>query len=74
METRQVGYKNNVLHSSGRYLHKVATGLISLFSGMGVTIRYFVSPGRIITQQYPENRESLRMMDRFRGHVIMIHD
>ena len=68
------GAKNSVLQSSGRYLHKVATGLISLFSGMGVTIRYFVNPGRIITQQYPENRETLRMMDRFRGHVMMIHD
>ena len=74
METRRDGYKNIVLHSSGHYLRKVATGLISLFSGMGVTVRYFINPGRIITQQYPENRASLQMMDRFRGHVMMIHD
>jgi NADH-quinone oxidoreductase subunit I len=68
------GSKNSVIYSCGRYLQKIATGLISLFSGMGVTISYFVNPSRIITQQYPENRESLQMMDRFRGHVIMIHD
>jgi len=74
METRRDGYKNIVLHSSGHYLRKVATGLISLFSGMGVTVRYFINPSRIITQQYPENRASLQMMDRFRGHVMMIHD
>jgi NADH-quinone oxidoreductase subunit I len=74
METRQEVYKNNVLHLSGRYLQKVATGLISLFKGMEVTIRYFVNPSKIITQQYPENRETLQVMDRFRAHVMMIHD
>ncbi len=35
------GPKNSVIHSCGRYLQKVATGLISLFSGMGVTIQLF---------------------------------
>ncbi len=74
METRQDKHKNSVIQSCAHYLQKIATGLISLASGMGVTIRYFVSPSRIITQQYPENRESLQMMDRFRGHLIMIHD
>ena len=73
-ETRQDKHKNSVIQSCAHYLQKIATGLSSLFSGMGVTIGYFVSPSRIITQQYPENRESLQMMDRFRGHLIMIHD
>ncbi|MDP2105072.1 MAG: NADH-quinone oxidoreductase subunit I [Desulfobulbaceae bacterium] len=71
---RQDVNNNSVLHSSACYLQKIITGLVSLLSGMGVTIHYFVNPSRIITQQYPENRESLRMMDRFRGHLIMIHD
>ena len=74
MKTRQDRDKKSVILSCVHYLQKVATGLISLFSGMGVTIRYFVNPSKIITQQYPENRETLQMMDRFRGHVIMIHD
>ena len=74
METRRDVNNESMFHFWGRYLQKVATGLISLLNGMGVTIRYFVSPDKIITQQYPENRESLQMMERFRGHLAMIHD
>jgi NADH-quinone oxidoreductase subunit I len=57
-----------------KYLEKIATGFLSLLKGMGVTIRYFISPGKIVTQQYPENQETLIMMDRFRGHLIMTHN
>ncbi len=53
---------------------KMGTGFLSLLQGMGVTIRYFVSPDKIVTQQYPENRETLEMMARFRGHLSMPHD
>ncbi len=56
------------------YLSKVVMGFISLLRGMGVTIGYFFSPKKIVTQQYPENRESLQMMARFRGHVSMPHN
>jgi NADH-quinone oxidoreductase subunit I len=56
------------------YLSKVVTGFISLLKGMGVTIGYFLNPKKIITQQYPENRETLQMMARFRGHVTLVHD
>lgn len=56
------------------YLSKVITGFISLLKGMGVTMGYFVSPKKIVTQQYPENRETLQMMARFRGHVSMVLD
>lgn len=56
------------------YLRKVGTGFISLLKGMGLTMGYFVHPSRIITQQYPENRDTLKMMERFRGHLSMIHD
>ncbi|GBE12161.1 NADH-quinone oxidoreductase subunit I [bacterium BMS3Bbin14] len=58
----------------GNYLQKIIMGFTSLLKGMGVTIRYFVSPAKIVTQQYPENRETLRMMARFRGRLIMLHD
>ena len=73
-ETKQGRLKVSAIHICCHYLQKKVSGLISLVKGMGVTISYFVNPGRIITQQYPENRESLRMMDRFRGHLVMIHD
>ncbi len=56
------------------YLSKVTGGFFSLLGGMGITISYFLSPRKIVTQQYPENRKSLKMMERFRGHVFMPHN
>ena len=56
------------------YLKKVGTGFFSLVNGMNLTMGYLLSPRKVVTQQYPENRESLKMMDRFRGGVVMIHD
>ena len=41
---------------------------------MGVTGKYFFSPGQIITEQYTENRKTLKMTERFKGEVIMPHD
>lgn len=41
---------------------------------MRITGKYFVSPGEIVTEQYPENRATLKMTDRFKGEVIMPHD
>jgi NADH-quinone oxidoreductase subunit I len=38
-----------------------------------VTIRYIFNPKRIVTKQYPENRSTLVMIERFRGGVIMPH-
>lgn len=40
---------------------------------MKVTGYYISHPKEIITQQYPENRETLKMFDRFRGEVVMPH-
>lgn len=74
METRHKGQTNSMTQFCNCYLQKIVTGLTSLLSGMGVTIGYFINPSRIITQQYPENRETLRMMERFRGHLTMLHD
>ncbi len=42
---------------------------------MRVTGKYFLTSRKgAITQQYPDNRETLKMFDRFRGEVIMPHD
>lgn len=64
----------NSLRKSSSYLSKIITGFISLLKGMGVTISYFISPQKVVTQQYPENRETLQMMERFRGHLSMPRD
>ena len=39
---------------------------------MKITGKY-VLPLNNVTQQYPENRDTLKMFDRFRGEVIMPH-
>jgi NADH-quinone oxidoreductase subunit I len=57
-----------------KYFHAVATGPVSLLKGMSVTLKYFLSPKRIVTEQYPENKPSLKMHERFRGRVELIHD
>lgn len=56
------------------YLKEIFNAVIALMKGMSVTGYYFVHPGEIVTQQYPENRASLKMFDRFKGEVIMPHN
>ncbi len=58
-----------------KYFSDIVFGIQSLLKGMRVTGYYVAHPRKeIITQQYPENRETLKMFDRFRGEVIMLHD
>ena len=56
------------------YLTDVYKATRSLLTGMRRTGYYFVHPKEIITEQYPDNRDSLKLPDRFRGEVIMPHD
>ena len=56
------------------YIKEVLGGLKSLLKGMRVTGYYISHPKEIITQQYPENKDTLKMFDRFRGEVILLHD
>jgi len=56
------------------YLKKVFLGGLGLLKGMTVTLGYFFRPGRIVTEQYPENRATLKMHPAFRGAVEMPHD
>ena len=48
--------------------------LRALAQGMWVTLKYLVQPKRVVTRQYPENRETLKFPERFRGQVVMPHD
>lgn len=56
------------------YFKEIFLGLKSLVTGMRVTGHYITHPKEIITQQYPENKDTLKMFDRFRGEVVLIHD
>jgi len=62
------------MNSFFKYFADIFTGVKSLLIGMTVTGKYFFSPGQIVTQQYPENRKTLKMFERFKGEVIMVHD
>ena len=56
------------------YISEIARAAKSLLTGMRLTGHYFVRPKTVITQQYPDNRETLKMADRFKGEVTMPHD
>ena len=56
------------------YIVSIFKGVWTLLVGMKVTGKYFFTPWKNVTQQYPENRDTLVMFDRFRGEVIMPHD
>ncbi len=56
------------------YIKEIFNGVKSLLTGMRITGYYFVHPKEIITEQYPDNRATLKMADRFRGEVVMIHN
>ena len=57
-----------------RYLKRCITGPWSLICGLSVTLKYFFNPKRIVTEQYPENRKTLKMHDRYRGRLEIIED
>jgi NADH-quinone oxidoreductase subunit I len=57
----------------GDYFREIYDGVTSLARGMKVTGKYFVRPGTIVTQQYPENRDTLKMFDSFKGELILKH-
>lgn len=62
------------LKDIGQYFREVIQGVASLARGLRVTGRYFVKPSTIVTQKYPENRDTLKMQDNFKGELILIHD
>ena len=56
------------------YFEEIFKAIFTLLKGMKVTGHYFMHPGQRVTQRYPENRDTLKMTDRFKGEVIMTHD
>ena len=54
------------------YFKSVGQGVKSLVTGMCVTGKEFVTPK--ITEQYPENRDTLQIPERFRAELTLIYD
>lgn len=57
-----------------KYFGEIIGGFITLLTGMKVTAKYFFTPWKNVTQEYPENRATLKMAERFRGEVVMPHN
>ena len=60
------------MKSLKNYIISFVQGLISLLKGMRVTGKEFFTPK--VTEQYPENRATLKPFDRYRGELILVYD
>lgn len=58
--------------SVSQYFSDLFGGIKSLLTGMGVTWGEFWT--KKVTMQYPENRDTLVISDRFRATLVMPHD
>ena len=60
------------------YFSEIINGTKTLLSGMKITGKYFFvnlfTRKDVITQQYPDNIDTLKMFDRYRGEVVMYHN
>jgi len=56
------------------YFSTIYKAVRSLLIGMRKTGYYFTHHKEIITQNYPENRDTLNLPERFRGEVVMTHN
>lgn len=57
------------------YIGEVWGAVKSLATGMKLTGKYAIQHKKEkITQQYPDNRDTLILPERFRGEVVLIHD
>jgi NADH-quinone oxidoreductase subunit I len=56
------------------YIKEVISAIKSLWVGMRRTGYYFTHHKEIITEEYPDNRDTLVLAERFKGEVVMPHD
>jgi len=61
------------MNSISNYIKTVGKAIKSLATGMGVTGYYFIHRSTAITEQYPENRATLKIAERFKGEIVMPH-
>lgn len=60
------------MSSVSQYFSGLFKGIGSLLTGMSITLKELFT--KKITQQYPENRDTLVISDRFKGELTMPHD
>ncbi len=60
------------MSSVSQYFKGLFGGIGALLTGMSVTLKELFT--KKVTQQYPENRKTLVISERFRGELVMPHD
>ena len=56
------------------YVGRVATAVHGMAKGMKITLRHYLRFSEVVTQQYPENRATLKLPPRFRGKVHLLRN
>ena len=60
------------------YFSEIIYGTKTLLQGMRITGKYFfvnfLTREDVLTQQYPDNIDTLKMFDRFKGEIILSHN
>ena len=56
------------------FFSSIVYALKSFGTGMRITLSYFIRPSTVVTEQYPENRDTLKLPDRARTQLSMVHD
>jgi NADH-quinone oxidoreductase subunit I len=56
------------------FVERMVHAFSSLASGMKLTLGYLLRPSTVVTQQYPENKSTLKMQERFRGQLRLTKD
>ena len=60
------------MRTFSEYIHDLFGGIKSLLSGLSVTWKELWT--KKVTRQYPENRDTLEISERFRAELVMPHD
>lgn len=56
------------------FFKEILLGFLSLLKGMRITWSYFSNPKTIVTSQYPENRETLKISERAGSFLELKYD
>jgi NADH-quinone oxidoreductase subunit I len=75
IEQRTLGGKTfSVAVTAHLKRQSILSAIKGLLSGMRLTFDYFSHPSKIVTQQYPENRATLKFPERYRANLRLIYE
>ncbi len=74
VEGTVVAPRPSIVHPRANFISIFWLSIRGIAGGLWTTLTYFFRPSTAVTQQYPENRETLKMFDRYRGKLELIHE